>query len=151
MLKDPADFSFHYTHTIFKRFMHTFMHDFCSQNIQKLDLYKTQLQAIITLFHIGPCTMSRLGDALNLEKGSTTALIDSLVAKELVERVRDTEDRRRVLTGLTEAGRNTAITAMEEINIHFKNKTALLQEPEITSLKKAFIEIDTILSKLENT
>ena len=52
----------------------------------------------------GPKTAGVLAAATGLRPAATTALIDRLEAKGLVERVRDETDRRRVLVRMTERG-----------------------------------------------
>jgi DNA-binding MarR family transcriptional regulator len=52
----------------------------------------------------GAKTAGQLSKATGLRPAATTALIDRLVAKGLVERVRDDTDRRQVLVQMTEDG-----------------------------------------------
>ena len=52
----------------------------------------------------GPKTAGVLATATGLRPAATTALLDRLEAKGLVERVRDESDRRRVLVRMTEEG-----------------------------------------------
>jgi DNA-binding MarR family transcriptional regulator len=55
----------------------------------------------------GPKTAGVLATATGLRPAATTALIDRLEAKGLVERVRDDTDRRRVLVRMTDEGMAT--------------------------------------------
>ena len=52
----------------------------------------------------GPKTAGVLATATGLRPAATTALLDRLEAKGLVERVRDESDRRRVLVRMTDEG-----------------------------------------------
>lgn len=52
----------------------------------------------------GPKTAGVLATATGLRPAATTALLDRLEAKGLVERVRDDHDRRRVVVRMTEEG-----------------------------------------------
>ena len=52
----------------------------------------------------GPKTAGQLSKATGLRPAATTALIDRLVAKGLVERVHNDTDRRQVLVQMTEQG-----------------------------------------------
>ena len=52
----------------------------------------------------GPKTAGVLATATGLRPAATTALIDRLEARGLVERVRDEQDRRRVLVRMTDEG-----------------------------------------------
>ena len=59
-----------------------------------------------TLFLLadGPRRMSGIAKRLNVEMPSATTMIDRLVAKGLVERKQDPEDRRVVICSITKAG-----------------------------------------------
>lgn len=59
-----------------------------------------------TLFLLadGPRRMSGIAKRLNVEMPSATTMIDRLVAKGLVERRQDPEDRRAVVCSITKAG-----------------------------------------------
>ena len=52
----------------------------------------------------GPKTAGTLATATGLRPAATTALLDRLEARGLVERFRDDDDRRRVLVRMTEEG-----------------------------------------------
>jgi DNA-binding MarR family transcriptional regulator len=53
----------------------------------------------------GPMTAGQLGAAAGLRPAATTALIDRLEKRGLVERVRSEDDRRQVLVEMTDEGR----------------------------------------------
>ena len=50
-------------------------------------------------------TVSELGDRLHLDSGTLTPLLKRLEVAELVTRLRDVQDERRVLIRLTTSGR----------------------------------------------
>jgi DNA-binding MarR family transcriptional regulator len=54
-----------------------------------------------------PATISFLASRLNLDPATVVRTVDSLENRALVERRRDTEDRRQVFVTLTEEGRST--------------------------------------------
>jgi DNA-binding MarR family transcriptional regulator len=56
----------------------------------------------------GPLTLSELALHLSLSKAATTELVDRLERKELVARMHDERDRRRVFIWLTDSGRERA-------------------------------------------
>ncbi|QIM22335.1 MarR family transcriptional regulator [Phycicoccus sp. HDW14] len=68
-----------------------------------LDLGPADLRCLDWLVD-GPKTAGALATATGLRPAATTALIDRLEARGLVERVRDESDRRRVLVRMTEEG-----------------------------------------------
>ncbi|MFG3118587.1 MarR family winged helix-turn-helix transcriptional regulator [Streptomyces sp. NPDC048197] len=69
-------------------------------------LHPTDLRALISLLDAAragvPSTPGRLGAHLGLNSAGTTALVDRLERLGLIRRVRDTEDRRRVLLEVDE-------------------------------------------------
>ncbi len=76
------------------------------QTLSRPDIDLTMPQ-MITLFAIrsaGTCRMSELAELTNQSAGTLTGIVDRLIDDGLVQRVRDTEDRRVVQVALTEAG-----------------------------------------------
>lgn len=69
------------------------------------ELHTTDLRALICLLDAAradiPATPGWLGGQLGISSASTTALIDRLEAAGLLERRRDTTDRRRVIVTVT--------------------------------------------------
>ena len=61
-----------------------------------LDLGVTEIRAVEQLYLSQPMTIGDLGSSLALTSGSMTALVKRLIAKEIVVRQDDEEDRRRV-------------------------------------------------------
>lgn len=56
----------------------------------------------------GACSAQQLAREVDIDAGAATRLVDRLVAKGLVERVRSAGDRRVVMLQLTPAGRSVA-------------------------------------------
>lgn len=61
-----------------------------------LDLGVTEIRAVEQLYLSQPMTIGDLGSSLALTSGSVTALVKRLIAKDIVVRQADNEDRRRV-------------------------------------------------------
>lgn len=51
-----------------------------------------------------PLSMGELADLVNLSQGTVTSILDRLLKKELVEKVRSTTDKRKVYVSLSAAG-----------------------------------------------
>jgi len=68
-------------------------------------LTHNQLRALFILTREHEATVGALAKAAELNPASVTAMIDQLEARELVQRRRDTQDRRQCWISLTEAGR----------------------------------------------
>jgi DNA-binding MarR family transcriptional regulator len=64
----------------------------------------------------GALPLSRLGDRLQVHPTSVTNAVDRLEAQGLVRRSPHPSDRRATLAELTEAGRERALKATEELN-----------------------------------
>jgi DNA-binding MarR family transcriptional regulator len=73
----------------------------------------TQLHVLFTLMSNGPSTMSHLAELLDVSLPNVTGLVDRMVDHGLVERGRDSEDRRVVTVSTTAAGR----AQVEEIDL----------------------------------
>jgi DNA-binding MarR family transcriptional regulator len=73
----------------------------------------TQLHVLFMLMSDGPSTMSQLAEALDVSLPNVTGLIDRMVEHGLVERGRDSDDRRVVTVSTTAAGR----AHVEEIDL----------------------------------
>ena len=71
----------------------------------KLGLNKTEERVLMMSRNHTGTTMQFLSREAGLEKGSLTAVIDSLESKGLVSRERDEKDRRSFIVRPTQAGR----------------------------------------------
>ncbi|MGV3728279.1 MarR family winged helix-turn-helix transcriptional regulator [Hydrogenophaga sp.] len=73
--------------------------------LEELGLTYPQYLAMLVLWETDGVTVSELGERLHLDSGTLTPLLKRLEAAELVNRLRDVEDERRVLIRLTATGR----------------------------------------------
>jgi DNA-binding MarR family transcriptional regulator len=73
--------------------------------LDDLGLTYPQYLAMLVLWETDGVTVSELGDRLHLDSGTLTPLLKRLEVAELVSRLRDVQDERRVLIRLTAAGR----------------------------------------------
>ena len=73
--------------------------------LEELGLTYPQYLAMLVLWENDGVTVSELGDRLHLDSGTLTPLLKRLEAADLVTRLRDVQDERRVLIRLTPAGR----------------------------------------------
>ncbi len=67
-------------------------------------LNHSQRRTLMLLRHAGSQPMTGIVRHMNIEKGSMTAVVDTLIEKGLVHRERDLNDRRRVIISLTPEG-----------------------------------------------
>ena len=73
--------------------------------LDEMGLTYPQYLALLVLWERDGATVSELGERLHLDSGTLTPLLKRLEAAELVTRLRDVQDERRVLIRLTAAGR----------------------------------------------
>ena len=73
--------------------------------LEDLGLTYPQYLAMLVLWETDGVTVSELGDRLHLDSGTLTPLLKRLESAELVTRLRDVQDERRVLIRLTATGR----------------------------------------------
>src|SRR5205814_2926968 len=75
-----------------------------------LNVTPRMLGVLQHLAHAGPLTLSELMQHLNLSKAATTELVNRLEAKDLVGRIRDERDQRRVFIWLSDSGLKLAVS-----------------------------------------
>ena len=73
--------------------------------LEEMGLTYPQYLAMLVLWENDGVTVSELGDRLYLDSGTLTPLLKRLETADLVTRLRDVQDERRVLIRLTAAGR----------------------------------------------
>ncbi|MEQ9142844.1 MAG: MarR family winged helix-turn-helix transcriptional regulator [Parvibaculaceae bacterium] len=88
---------------------------------------------------------SAIAREVSLTQATVTSLIDKLERRRLVERRRDTQDRRRVLIDLTDAGRETLAQAPDTLQDQFVAKFSKLEEWEQTFVISALERVALIL------
>ena len=65
----------------------------------------SQFQVLELIFHLGPMCQRDIAQKILKSTANLTVVIDNLEKRELVQRLRDTEDRRYVNVHLTDEGR----------------------------------------------
>lgn len=85
-----------------------------------------ETRAIEFLGRMGSCKMKALADQLGLAVSSTTTLVDNLEAKEVVQRVRSSEDRRVIMLQLTREGRQNYEVTLQQFLQFCRNILAVL-------------------------
>ncbi len=73
--------------------------------LEEMGLTYPQYLAMLVLWENDGVTVSELGERLHLDSGTLTPLLKRLETADLVTRLRDVQDERRVLIRLTTAGR----------------------------------------------
>jgi DNA-binding MarR family transcriptional regulator len=81
-------------------------------HLDALDLTYPQYLAMILLWERAPRTVGEIGAALGLDSATLTPLLKRMEARGHVTRTRDPADERRVLVGLSAAGRRLRAKAL---------------------------------------
>ncbi|WP_446897062.1 MarR family winged helix-turn-helix transcriptional regulator [Clostridium sp. LBM24168] len=83
-----------------------FLRQFPKESRQYQGIKKNHIMIIGFLYQNHVLTATQIAKMLNMEKGSLTTLIDQLEKFGLVIRCEDTNDRRKTLISLTDAGKS---------------------------------------------
>ena len=102
--------------------------------LEPLGLTYPQYLVMMALWERSPRTVNDIGEAVDLDSGTLTPLLNRLEATGYVSRRRDTEDGRRVLIKLTAAGDrlrqeavNVPLTFLGRLNTPLPELIALLR------------------------
>lgn len=93
-----------------------------------------QILLLQTLRDKGETTIGDLAKNMSLSQATVTTIIDRLEKRELVIRVRSTEDKRKVFALLTDEGFNVLKDAPIPLQDHFARQFSELQEWEQTMI-----------------
>lgn len=84
-----------------------------------MGVHRTDVRCLDILDRLGTISAGRLAEESGLTTGAVTAMIDRLEAAGYVRRVRDEEDRRRVLVDLTKRARKSGRALYEPLALRF--------------------------------
>ncbi|MEE9306816.1 MAG: MarR family transcriptional regulator [Spirochaetia bacterium] len=133
--------------TTFPLFMHKVFHDFHHES-GDFDLNKTQIKALMVIYFENSPYMTKVCYHMNMEKGSLTPVIDSLIEMELVQRSRNPDDRRKLNLNLTDQGRKLVLENLHRAHEHILDKMKHLQKDERQRFEKALLDLHEITLKL---
>ncbi|MNC49425.1 putative HTH-type transcriptional regulator YusO [compost metagenome] len=105
-----------------------------------------QYFAVRFLSKHGPCPASRLAEACGVNRSAITAMVDRLVNKGFVARIRDEEDRRVVYLQNTEAGQAVYHSTQEKIRQFVEFYLQQLEEEEAEAFIRIYEKISNIIS-----
>jgi MarR family transcriptional regulator, 2-MHQ and catechol-resistance regulon repressor len=110
------------------------------EDVKKYDLNITEFGTLEYLLHKGASPISVIGDKVLMAKSSMSYVIDQLNKKGYIQWLKDENDMRRKIVGLTELGKQTIEDAFERhLNIIGKLFDMLTNEEKeviIKDLKK---------------
>lgn len=118
-----------------------------SRRSSESQLSRAQLSIMMTLEALGACRISQLAEAEAIRMPTASNAVHHLEVAGMVERVRDSKDRRGVRVELTDRGREELHRVSEERNQQMAEMFSTLSQEEL----EFGAGLETILSKiLEN-
>lgn len=107
-----------------------------------------QSYTLLSLPEKGYLTMNGLSEAMSLANSTMTRMVDQLVQKGLVQRKPDGEDRRIVLVGLTDQGRDLQHTLEQNLQNFFGQVAVRIQDDERPVILHALEQITQLVRTL---
>ncbi|MCA5006404.1 MarR family winged helix-turn-helix transcriptional regulator [Sphingobacterium bovistauri] len=104
----------------------------------------TQERILMTVKNSSNLTMVTIARAIGLEKGPFSQTVDKLAEMQLLERVRQVSDKRKVFLKLTEKGEELAKIVEDSMRLHFNEKIKMLTTDEIREIFQALDSIQKI-------
>ncbi|MFW5799728.1 MAG: MarR family winged helix-turn-helix transcriptional regulator [Spirochaetota bacterium] len=112
-----------------------------AKEIRENNLTPPQFGVLETLMHLGPTTLSSLGEKLLVTAGNITCVVDKLEGMGLVRRERNGNDRRIIIAELTENGK-------EMIHSLFPNYVKKITDLSSDLTEKEKQQLQKLLKKL---
>jgi DNA-binding MarR family transcriptional regulator len=93
-----------------------------------------QWAVLAKLLEIGSTSQTALGRAVTMDAATVKGTVDRLVARNLVVRLQDAEDRRKLWVDLTEEGRETTLRNLDAASAITRETLAPLDDDEAVRL-----------------
>lgn len=120
-----------------------------SEQWPEVELTMPQMKTLILLSN-GPLRMSDIADQIGSSYSATTAMIDRLMEKQLVEREHGTTDRRVVTCRLNERGAETLDAFWRIQNHRMREIAQVLSDDEIATVIDALEILHSSQSRIDN-
>lgn len=104
-----------------------------------------QLVALMAIAQLGPSTLKSIGRAIYLSPSTVVGIVDRLEEKKLVQRERDTRDRRNVYVTVTAEGMALIESAPSALPQGFTSALSALPENDQHTLVIALEQFATLL------
>lgn len=113
------------------------------------DLTWTHRKILMTIDANGPQKMSAIARQIGVTMSGATAVVDKMVQAGLVVRELSPKDRRVVLVGLSDEGREILVKSVQAQEKHFEAILDRLPADKQTELLESFEKIRTLLLELQ--
>ena len=108
-----------------------------------------QMLLLQTIRHKGAITIGELANEISLSQATVTAILDRLEKRQLVTRVRSTEDKRKVHVHLTESAHSTLEKAPIPLQQQFSQQFSELHDWEQTQILSVLQRVATMMNASE--
>lgn len=108
-------------------------------------LNPSQLILLHLLAREGAVTSGKAAEHMSLSQATVTALADKLLARNLISRVRDAADKRRVMLSLTEAGTDLLDNVPDMLQARFSHRFETIKDWEQAWLVAALERVAAML------
>jgi len=115
------------------------------------NLNKSQQKALFIIKKKGKIIPSSLGKALDMQKGSLTTLIDSLVEHGFVIREADSEDRRKQWIFLTPQGEEYISKLMSNFQKEFERIFEKVDSQDVLKMIESIEFVKEVLKNIKET
>ena len=137
--------------SLFPALIHSVLRGFESEYGNRAGLNHTQVKTLLYIYNKGPSPMSGICHHVNLEKGSMTSVVDTLLVNGLVQRNRDGTDRRKVLVNLTDIGILTAKQCGDDVSRYIGKRLSILSEEDIAQFWDSLTTLENIVRQLQES
>jgi DNA-binding MarR family transcriptional regulator len=111
------------------------------------DLKQSQVKALYSFRDQDSFSMKELADRARVKLPNMTMMIDEMEQAGMVKRMRDKDDRRKVMVGLTSKGRKVRDTFLERRQSFAKEMFVKLQREDKQELLTSLASVCRILDK----
>lgn len=115
------------------------------------DYSKNELLTLIFLYRRKNANMTEIAEYINAPLNTATGVVSRLEKKHMLDRIRDTQDRRVVNIVLTEKAEDFINEEKKLIDYYFKQVYSLLTEEERLAAAGVFKKVVSVLKSGKNT
>ena len=121
---------------------------FCSHQFRR-EVSLPQLQVLMELQEVEPVTVGELARRLSISAPSTSSIVDRMEEHGLVERVRNSEDRRVVHVAVTERGRELVSEFTGLRREHMQRMFDMMTADELRDVIRGLEAMSRMFARLE--
>jgi DNA-binding MarR family transcriptional regulator len=106
-----------------------------------LDLNLSDCAVLMVMYQVAPVNAAELSRIMDINPGTISVYVQRLVEMSLVQRERDTEDRRTWWLTLTDQGETVAREVVEQAAAYTRGLLSALDENEQETLRRLLLKV----------